>query len=58
MKNAYDGVIITHGTDTLQYTAAFTGYIMAGAQIPIVLVSANYVLEDVRSNGVDNFIML
>ena len=54
-ENAYDGVIITHGTDTLQYTAAFTGYIMAGAQIPIVLVSANYVLEDVRSNGVDNF---
>lgn len=54
-KNAYDGIIITHGTDTLQYTAAFTGYIMAGAQIPIVIVSANYVLEDARSNGVDNF---
>ena len=54
-ENAYNGIIITHGTDTLQYTAAFTGYIMAGAQIPVVLVSANYVLEDIRSNGVDNF---
>lgn len=51
----YDGVIITHGTDTIQYTAAFTGYIMAGSDVPIVFVSANYVLEDVRSNGLDNF---
>lgn len=51
----YDGIIITHGTDTIQYTAAFAGYIMAGSGIPVVLVSANYVLEDVRSNGLDNF---
>lgn len=54
-KSLYDGIIITHGTDTLQYTSAFVGYIMAGLNIPIVLVSANYVLEDLRSNGVDNF---
>lgn len=54
-KSLYDGIIITHGTDTLQYTAAFTGYVMAYAKIPVVIVSANYVLEDPRSNGVDNF---
>lgn len=51
----YDGIIITHGTDTIQYTAAFAGYVMEGFEIPVVLVSANYVLEDVRSNGLDNF---
>lgn len=54
-KSLYNGIIITHGTDTLQYTAAFTGYIMASSKIPIVFVSANYVLDDARSNGVDNF---
>ncbi len=54
-KSLYDGIIITHGTDTLQYTAAFTGYIMADTKIPIVIVSANYVLENPCSNGVDNF---
>ena len=51
----YDGIIITHGTDTIQYTSAFAGYIMESSGIPVVLVSANYVLEDVRSNGLDNF---
>lgn len=54
-QDNYDGIIITHGTDTIQYTAAFTGYIMAESCIPVVFVSANYVLEDVRSNGLDNF---
>lgn len=54
-KSLYNGIIITHGTDTLQYTAAFTGYIMASSEIPIVFVSANYVLEDMRSNGINNF---
>ncbi len=54
-QSLYDGIIITHGTDTLQYTAAFTSYIMTGSAIPVVLVSANYVLEDPRSNGADNF---
>lgn len=58
-KNAkmckYDGIIITHGTDTIQYTAAALGYAFFGAKIPIVLVSAAYPLDDERSNGVTNF---
>lgn len=54
-QSQYDGIIITHGTDTLQYTAAFAGYVFRNTQIPIVFVSANYVLDDERSNGLDNF---
>lgn len=49
------GIIITHGTDTLQYSAALLSYIFAGADIPIILVSSNYVLEDERANGFCNF---
>lgn len=51
----YDGVIVTHGTDTLQYTSAFLSYLFGLCKIPIVLVSANYPLADKRSNGFDNF---
>lgn len=51
----FNGIIITHGTDTLQYTAAILGYVFAHVNIPIVLVSANYVLDDKRTNGLYNF---
>ena len=51
----WDGVIVTHGTDTLQYTGAALGYILGLSSKPVVLVSANYPLEDSRSNGLDNF---
>ncbi len=50
-----EGIVITHGTDTLQYSAAFLGYIFGGAKIPVILVSSNYVLEDSRANGFTNF---
>lgn len=52
----YDGIIITHGTDTLQYTSAMLGYMFDYISIPIVLVSSNYVLEDSNANGLTNFI--
>ena len=50
----YDGIIVTHGTDTLQYSAATLAYTVSG-NIPVVLVSADYPLQDNRSNGLDNF---
>lgn len=51
----YDGIIITHGTDTLSYTAAMMGYCYRHTTIPIVLIASNYELQDVRSNGIPNF---
>lgn len=51
----WDGIIVTHGTDTLQYGAAMLGYVFGGSKIPIVLVSSNYVLDDPRANGLANF---
>ena len=51
----FDGVIVAHGTDTLQYTASFLSYTFGFCDTPIVLVSANYPLMDERSNGFDNF---
>lgn len=54
--NSYDGIIVTHGTDTLQYTAAALAFTLDCDTVPVVLVSSNYPLEDERANGVDNFI--
>jgi L-asparaginase len=50
----YDGIIVTHGTDTLNYTAAALGYALGNNTIPVCLVSANYTLEDARSNALPN----
>lgn len=50
-----DGIIITHGTDTLPFTAAALGMCFAYAKIPILLVSSNYILDDPRANGLTNF---
>lgn len=51
----YDGIIITHGSDTLSYTSSILGIALCGVKIPVVLVASNYVLTDSRANGVDNF---
>ena len=51
----FDGIIVTHGTDTLQYTASALGYCFSGAKLPIVLVSANFPLDNKNGNGHQNF---
>lgn len=50
----YDGIIVTHGTDTLAYTAAALGYALGVGSLPVCLVSAGYPIEDARSNGIAN----
>ena len=50
-----DGIIVTHGTDTLPFTAAALGMCFAYARVPILLVSSNYILDDPRANGLTNF---
>ena len=52
---SYDGIIVTHGTDTLQYTASALSFTVDCCNTPVVLVSANYPLGNERSNGNINF---
>ena len=54
-KDKYDGIIITHGTDTLCFTANLFSQIFCDIEIPVVFVSALYPLDDKRSKGVENF---
>lgn len=55
IEDDYDGIILTHGTDTLQFTAAACAYAFANADKPLVIVSSDYPLGDSRANGFDNF---
>lgn len=51
----YQGVIITHGSDTLAYTSALVGMLFSHIRIPIVLTAGNYPLGEEGSNGLVNF---
>ncbi len=55
LREKPDGIIVTHGTDTLQYTATAMEYAFANAGVPIVFVSAAYPLEHPATNGYINF---
>lgn len=54
-RNDSEGIIITHGTDTLQYTAALLSYVFETDCVPVLLVSSDFPLEDARANGMANF---
>ncbi len=51
----YDGVIVTHGSDTVSYTAAIISQMYFDRPCPIVFVAANYPPDDERSNALKNF---
>lgn len=53
-KSDVDGIIITHGTDSLQFSAAALSLVSDNTK-PTLLVSANHPLDDPRGNGNDNF---
>ena len=56
----YDGFVISHGTDTMAYTAAGLSYLVQGSQKPIVLTGAqkpiNYDSTDSKLNLEDAFV--
>lgn len=52
----YDGVIVTHGSDTLAYTSAMISLLYADINKPVAIVAADKSLQDSSSNGMDNFI--
>ncbi|MGR9114768.1 MAG: asparaginase [Gammaproteobacteria bacterium] len=51
----YAGIIVTHGTDTLAYTAAALNLYFHALKTPILMVSSDYPLDDLKANGLANF---
>ena len=57
--DAYDGFVITHGTDTMAYTAAALSYLIQNSPKPIVITGAQKSISlrdtDARENLLDAF---
>lgn len=57
--NKYDGFVISHGTDTMAYTAAALSYLIQNSYKPIVLTGAqkpiNVDITDAKKNLLDSF---
>lgn len=51
----YDGIIVTHGTDSLQLSTSALSFAVGNCNIPVLMVSAQYPMADYRSNGQINF---
>ena len=54
ITDGYDGIIVTHGTDTLQYSTAALGYTLGLDTVPVCVVSSNRPIEHERANALDN----
>lgn len=54
--NNYKGIILTHGTDTMAYSANVLSMLFSTKGLPLVLVGANHPLDLEISNGIINFV--
>lgn len=54
IRGGYSGVVVTHGTDTLAYTASMLSFMLQGSPIPIVLTGAQYPIAYPDSDGKSN----
>ena len=56
--DAYDGIVITHGTDTMAYTAAALSYLIQNSPKPIVITGAQKPIDleitDAKTNLLDS----
>jgi len=51
----YDGFVITHGTDTMAYTAAALTYLLEGLGKPVVITGSQYSMTDSATDAIHNF---
>ena len=54
VKDDYCGIVITHGTDTMAYTASMLSFMLQGISIPVVITGAQYPMFYPDSDGRTN----
>ena len=50
----YNGIVISHGTDTMAYTASVLSFMLRALPIPVVLTGAQLPIEHPLTDGIDN----
>lgn len=53
-RESFDGVVITHGTDTMAYTASVLSFMLRGIAIPVVLTGAQLPIEHPLTDALEN----
>lgn len=51
---AYDGIVITHGTDTMAYTASALTFMLRDLPLPVVLTGSQLPISHPLSDGYEN----
>ena len=50
----YDGIVLSHGTDTMSYTASMLSFMIQNVKIPVVLTGSQVPINVVLSDAPDN----
>ena len=53
-RQGFDGVVVSHGTDTMAYTASAVTFMLPGIDVPVVFTGSQLPLADMLSDGPDN----
>ncbi len=53
-RGDFDGIVVSHGTDTMAYTASAVTYMLPNIDVPVVFTGSQLPLADILSDGPDN----
>lgn len=53
-RNDYDGIVITHGTDTMAYTSSILTFMLLGISIPVVVTGAQLPIDHPLTDALEN----
>lgn len=53
-RKHYDGIVISHGTDTMAYSASAITFMLPNIDLPVVFTGSQLPLADMLSDGPDN----
>ena len=53
-RSGYDGIVVTHGTDTMAYTASVLSFMLRGIPIPVVLTGSQLPIEHPLTDALEN----
>lgn len=53
-RHDYDGIVVSHGTDTMAYTASMLSFMLQGIEIPVILTGSQVPINVVLSDAPDN----
>ena len=53
-RDGFDGIVVSHGTDTMAYTASAVTFMLPDIDLPVVFTGSQLPLADMLSDGPSN----